>query len=207
MQAWLGGTFDPVHNGHLRVALDVAEALETTLNLLPCNVPPHHKQPQFSATQRLAMLTMAVTDEPALQVDDRELQRSGLSYTVDTLTELREELGSQPLCWVMGYDSFVSLPEWNRWTELFDLAHLVVCSRPGDAVELSAPLAREMKERQVTSANALRASKAGKIWCFEPTQLRISATDIRQRIAAGRSLRYLLPERVAQQVKEFSKTN
>lgn len=203
VKAWLGGTFDPVHNGHLRVALDVAEALSTPLQLLPCNVPPHQKQPMFSAGQRLAMLTEAVAEEPVLQVDARELQRDGLSYTVDTLTELRKEFGDTPLCWVMGYDSFVSLPQWSRWQQLFELAHLVVCDRPGSSAELPPELAAELENRLVTSANAFSGTKAGKIWRFEPTQLQISATDLRQRIAEGRSLRYLLPDAVATQVHQF----
>ncbi len=126
-----GGTFDPVHHGHLRTALEVLEGcgLEQ-LRLVPALVPPHRPQPRAPAPLRLEMLRRAVAGEPRLVVDDRELRRGGPSYTVDTLAELRAAVGTRPLCLVLGADAFLGLPGWHRWRELFALAHLVVVERP-----------------------------------------------------------------------------
>lgn len=194
----LGGTFDPVHYGHLRSALELQEALELKeIRLLPSAVPPHRPAPRASAEQRLAMLRLAIAGQSGLSVDSHELERSGPSYMVDTLTSLRAELGDTPLCLILGADAFLGLPSWHRWQELNDLAHLVVMHRPGWSVESAeAALKAQLRERRLDSASALAAKPAGGIWLQPVTQLDISATALRELIAAGRSPRYLLPEAV-----------
>ncbi len=194
-----GGTFDPVHYGHLRTALELQEALDLAqVRFMPCGTPPHREPPLASAQQRLAMLVLAVEEQPALMVDERELQRPGPSYMVDTLTSLREELGETPLCLLLGGDAFNGLTTWHRWQDLINLAHLVVMHRPGWTVapaqegELGALLAG----RLVTDKAPLHEQPAGCVLLQEVTQLDIAATTIRERVAAGRSPRYLLPEPV-----------
>ena len=133
----LGGTFDPVHFGHLRPALDVQQALEIRcIQLLPCRVPPHRDPPQGSPEQRLELLRLAVADEPALAIDTRELVREGASYMVDTLESLRAEKGEESLCLALGMDALLGLESWNRWREIAKLCHLVVMQRPDAHQEL-----------------------------------------------------------------------
>lgn len=194
----LGGTFDPVHYGHLRAALELGEALDLAeVRLLPSSVPPHRPQPQASVAQRLAMLQLAVAGERALRVDTRELERSGPSYMVDTLRSLREELGPTPVCLLLGVDAFLGLPGWYCWQELIGLAHLVVMHRPGWSLgSADAQLTALLAEHKADSASALAQSAAGRILLQPVTQLDISATALRELIAAGRSPRYLLPEAV-----------
>ncbi len=127
-----GGTFDPIHYGHLRPLWEVKEALKfDQLRLIPSFIPPHRGKPGASAKQRLEMLRLAVADVPDYEVDERELQRGGPSYTVETLQSLRNELGDQPLCWVMGLDAFLGLASWYQWRRITELAHIVVTQRPG----------------------------------------------------------------------------
>ena len=128
----LGGTFDPVHNGHLRMAIEVMElcALDE-VRLTPLHTPPHRLLPNTTPQHRLAMLSHAVKEVQGLRIDERELQRAGVSFTVDTLRSLREELGNKPLCLIMGMDAFQGLNTWHEWTSLVDLAHIIVASRPG----------------------------------------------------------------------------
>jgi len=201
-----GGTFDPIHFGHLRPAMELREALAMArMMLLPCSVPPHREQPQASAEQRLAMLEMAVADETTLEVDTRELRRSGPSYMVDTLISLREELGDTPLCLCLGVDAFLGLPGWHRWEALPELAHIVVAHRPGwtlDAESLPTPLAELMQQRQQADPQVLSKHASGAIVLHAVTQLDISATAIRDCIAAGRSARYLLPDAVWHYIQE-----
>ena len=129
----LGGTFDPVHFGHLRPALEVQEALEIPrVHLVPCRLPPHRDLPQASPQQRLELLQLAVAKEPALAIDTRELDRSGPSYMVDTLASLRAERGQQPLCLALGMDALLGLESWYHWRDIAELCHLVVMQRPGE---------------------------------------------------------------------------
>ena len=193
-----GGTFDPVHYGHLRPALEALEGLALDeVRMIPCGIPPHRGEPAASASQRLAMLELALEEQAGLRIDARELERPGPSYMVDTLTSLRDELPETPLCLLLGSDAFLGLPSWHRWRELTDLAHLVVMHRPGWEFEAAdAQLAALLAERQVSSHAALAAHPAGAILLLPVTQLDISATSVRGLIAAGRSPRYLLPEAV-----------
>jgi nicotinate-nucleotide adenylyltransferase len=199
----LGGTFDPVHYGHLRLAADVQRALALPeLRLVPANDPPHRDAPHAGAADRLAMLALALEEFPQLSVDDREILRQGKSYTVLTLEELRAEDARRPLLWIVGADALLGLPGWHRWRELFDLAHLVVVARPGVALEAALPreLAPEWQARLVTDPAALRARPAGTIYRQAVTPQPISATAIRATLARGpdgvASLRGLLPDRV-----------
>ena len=193
----LGGTFDPVHHGHLRLALEVYEALELqAVRLIPLGQPPHRSAPVASPELRLRMLRTAIGNELALILDDRELRRQGPSYTVDTLTDLRRELGDVPLCLLMGVDAFAALDTWHEWTRLIELAHIVVAQRPDAALPTAGPV-KELFERHRTDVvSDLHQNSAGCIWLLPIPQLDISASGIRALIAAGRSPRYLLPEGV-----------
>ncbi len=127
-----GGTFDPVHFGHLRPALEVQQALGLDeVRFIPAGQPPHRDMPHATAPQRLSMLQTAIEDQPGFAADEREIQREGPSYMVDTLALLREELGQIPLCLILGYDAFLGLPAWHQWHRLIELAHLVITHRPG----------------------------------------------------------------------------
>lgn len=200
-----GGTFDPVHYGHLRTALEVKEALGLEeLRFLPCGLPPHRRPPDAPAEMRLKMLELALRDAvPGFRIDTRELQREGPSYMVDTLISIREEVGATPLCLILGLDAFCGLPSWHRWRELFDLAHLIVMRRP-DAEEFAADatLAGLMQGRRVEAVEALRPKPAGFVHFLEVTQLAIAATQIRQLIRAGHDPRYLLPDAVLEFIRE-----
>ena len=191
--AIFGGTFDPVHLGHLSVAWEASELLDAEVRLMPASVPPHRPAPTANAAQRVAMLHAALQKQGRLVVDTRELERSGPSYTVDTLTELRAEQGDRPLVLLIGADAFAGLPSWHRWQALFEVAHIGVLSRPGVDAELPAALLAEIATRRVDTAAALRSSPAGKVIELSVTPLEISATRIRELLAEGRDPRYLLP--------------
>lgn len=197
----LGGTFDPIHYAHLRLAEEVGETLALAqVRFIPASIPPHRATPRVTAADRLAMTRLACADNPRFVVDERECHRDGPSYTVDTLIELRKEFGNEiGLCLLMGADAFALLMTWSRWERLFDLAHLVVAHRPGyelDADKLPAALAAQWKSRRTDAVSSLSDSAAGLIWPQAITPLDISATAIRAAIRAGRSPRYLLPAAV-----------
>ena len=192
-----GGTFDPIHYGHLRLAETAREALGLTrVRLIPAGQPPHRATPGAGGAHRLAMARLAAADNPAFEVDPAEVEAAQASYTILSLERLRAELGPRrPLVLLLGVDAFLGLPTWRRWTELFDFAHLAVANRPGyslDGATMPAALAEEATRRQASSS-ILRAAPAGHLVQFAMTPLAISATDIRARCAAGQSLRYLLP--------------
>ncbi len=191
--ALFGGTFDPVHLGHLSVAWEAAELLDAEVRLMPAKVPPHRHAPLATAEQRVAMLHAALQKQDRLTVDTRELRREGPSYTYDTLRELRVEEGARPLVLLLGADAFAGLPTWHRWRELFDVAHLGVLSRPGVEVELPHTLWAEIDARRTHDVAQLRTQPAGKVIELAVTPLEISATRIRELLAAGRDPRYLLP--------------
>lgn len=191
-----GGTFDPVHYGHLRTALEVQEALDLdAMLMLPARQPPHRDPPQASPEARRDMLALALQGQDRLVLDGRELARPGPSYMVDTLESLRAEHGERPLGLVLGEDAFAGLDSWDRWERLPELAHLLVMTRPGGVRPAGAP-ARLLAGRGVTEAARLKSRPAGLIYQCEVTALAISATAIRTQQAAGRSSRYLLPEAV-----------
>ena len=191
--ALFGGTFDPVHLGHLNVAWEAAELLDAEVRLLPASVPPHREAPVASAAQRVAILRAALQGQSRLTLDTRELDRAGPSWTIDTLHELRAEQGERPLVLLLGADAFAGLATWHRWHDLFDVAHIGVLSRPGVSARLPDELEREVADRRVAEASDLRALPAGKVIELAVTPLEISATRIRELLAAGRDPRYLLP--------------
>ncbi|MDC9724459.1 MAG: nicotinate-nucleotide adenylyltransferase [Gammaproteobacteria bacterium] len=192
-----GGTFDPIHFGHLRPALDVLEQLDLErIHLIPSANPPHREQPQATAEQRLTMLHLAVKNSAQFVVDDRELHREGPSYTFDTLLSLREEFPESPLYLMLGTDAFAYIQTWHRWDELLDLAHLVVMERPDETAEI--PTEIEGWYQQHLAIEGESNKLAGKIWPVKVTQLAISATDIRAKISQGLNPQFLLPDAVIQ---------
>jgi nicotinate-nucleotide adenylyltransferase len=193
----LGGTFDPVHHGHLRLALEVRELLQfSQVRLIPLASPPHRAAPLADADLRLAMLHAAVANEPGLIVDDRELQRGGPSYTIDTLTSLRVEFPDNPFCLILGMDAFAGLPTWKRWQELCELAHLVVAHRPGAVPPSDPKIQALLAQRECHDPDDLQKTPAGYIYLASLPLLDISSSRIRSYLAKGRNPRYLLPDAV-----------
>jgi nicotinate-nucleotide adenylyltransferase len=191
--AIFGGTFDPVHVGHLSVAWEASELLDAEVHIMPAGVPPHRSPPAASADQRVAMLRAALQGQSRLTLDTRELNRHGPSYTIDTLFELRAEQGDRPLVLLIGADAFAGLPGWHRWLDIFDVAHIGVLSRPGIETTLPEALVRALEDRRVNSSRDLFGRPAGKVIELAVTPLEISATHIRELLATGRDPRYLLP--------------
>jgi nicotinate-nucleotide adenylyltransferase len=191
--AIFGGTFDPVHIGHLCVAWEASELLDAEVLLMPARVPPHRPAPIASVEQRVAMLRAALAGQSRIRLDLRELERDGPSFTVDTLLDLRAEHADRPLVLLMGADAFSGLMQWHRWRELTGLAHIGVLSRPEVAPALPDELAALLAERRIDTPAALHDAPAGRIVELAVTPLAVSATRIRSLLAAGRLPRYLLP--------------
>ncbi|MDR2870976.1 MAG: nicotinate-nucleotide adenylyltransferase [Xanthomonadaceae bacterium] len=185
LRIYYGGTFDPVHDGHLAIARAACEALNSEVTLMPAADPPHRAAPGADAQQRCAMLELAIADDPRLRIDRRELLRTGPSYTVDTLQDLRSEYGEDaPLALLIGADSLLALPDWRRWRDLFALTHLIVAERPGSLLggDWPAPLAEMIEGRWTQRAAALVESPAGSLYrLHQPLRIE-SATRIRQEI-------------------------
>jgi len=194
-----GGTFDPIHCGHLRTAFELWQELRLEeVRLLPAGTPPHRDQLYASAAMRLQMVRAAIKDQPSFVVDDREVRRTGVSYSVDTLTELRQEYPGRSLCLLLGMDAFLGLPHWHRWRELLTLAHIVVAHRPGWHAPTSGPLGQVMVDHGTGSIRELHEQPAGRIYVHAGTQLEISSTELRALLVAGRDPRYLVTEEVRQ---------
>lgn len=205
----LGGTFDPIHFGHLRLAVEMAEALHLDqVRLIPAGAPPHRARPRATAAQRLEMVRRAIAGHPLLAADDREVRKDGPSYTVDTLAALRAERPpGAPLILLLGADALLGLTGWHEWRRLFDLAHLAVAHRPGfpaAAWEDALPdeLRRQLAKRRTDQPGDLAGQAAGCIYLHAITQLDISASRIRERALRGQSLRYLLPDPVIDYLQE-----
>ncbi|SMB21863.1 putative nicotinate-nucleotide adenylyltransferase [Sterolibacterium denitrificans] len=197
----LGGTFDPVHYGHLRLAEQAREQLGLAeVRWIPAGQPPHRDTPRGTPAQRLDMVKLAIAGNPAFALDAGEAFSRAPSYSVDTLTRLRGELGArQALVLLLGSDAFLGLADWHRWRELFDLAHIAVATRPGSTLtmdKLPDALAAEFAARRCNHANEIGGRPAGGILPFTITALDISATLLRASLAEGRSARYLLPDPV-----------
>jgi nicotinate-nucleotide adenylyltransferase len=196
----MGGTFDPVHYAHLRLAEEAAEALGLErVRWIPSGIPGHRAAPRTPGRHRLEMLRLAIAGNPRFEVDSVEAESVTPGFTIDTLARLRAELGSaRPLVFLIGADQLLALHTWRRWRELLDLAHFAVSARPGYAIEseaLAPEVAAELARRQ-SGPEGLAATPAGHIATFAMTPLAISASDIRHRLASGRSARYLLPREV-----------
>lgn len=199
-----GGTFDPVHNGHVAIARAAHAALGSTVRMMPAADPPHRPPPGATAAQRARMLDLAVAGEPGLCVDRRELERDGPSYTVLTLRELRAADPRVPVALLVGADSFLGLPGWRQWRELFRLAHFVVADRPGQALEpqaLPGELAAEAAGRWAADPAALLDAPAGRVLRLGQPLHDVSATGLRDRIRGGRRWEHLVPEAVAAHIR------
>ncbi len=198
-----GGTFDPIHYGHLRTALELLEGLPLAeVRFVPCAQQPLRGAPAAAAETRLNMVRAAVAGEPRFSVDTRELERSGPSYSVDTLTALRAENPQRSLCLVVGMDSFLSLPEWDRWEELMGLAHIVVAHRPGWQAPEQGILGNLVRERGTNLPEDVHSSGFGRVLITPVTQLEVSASDLRRSIGAGLDPKYLIPDSVREIIIE-----
>ncbi|HYM86752.1 MAG TPA: nicotinate-nucleotide adenylyltransferase [Pseudoxanthomonas sp.] len=200
LQFFYGGTFDPVHNGHLAIARAARDELKCTLRLMPAADPPHRAAPGANALQRAQMLDLAVADETGLVVDRRELGREGRSYTIDTLHQLRAEHGpGLPIALLIGADSFTGLPGWRDWQALFDLAHFVVAPRPGSPLDGALPqeLASAVSGRWTASPEVLKNTPAGRLFLLGQPLHPESASEIRRRIAGQEVWQGLVPPAVA----------
>ena len=197
-----GGTFDPIHYGHLRTGFELWQELKLAeLRWVPTGNPGHREQPIADPGLRRAMVRAAVADQPGFTVDDREIRRTGVSYSVDTLTELRAEFPDRSLCLILGMDAFLGLPNWHRWREIVQLAHVVVAHRPGWKAPTSGPLGELMVDHGTGGVRDLHAARAGRIYVHAVTQLEISSTDLRNIITAGRDPRFLVPEAVRERLR------
>ncbi len=199
MIGFLGGTFDPIHNGHLHAGRTAAALLNLErVHFVLAARPPHRSQPRTTIAQRWAMLELAVAGDTVLTADDREVRRNTSSYTVETLEELRAERGVHaPLVWLLGWDAYRSLPTWRRWQELLELAHLAVLRRPGSETDLDATMREFTAAHRVDDATLLRRTAAGAVFLFAAPMLSISSSDIRARLHHGDSVSQLLPRSVS----------
>lgn len=193
-----GGTFDPIHNGHLAVARSVAAQLQSVVHLVPCADPPHRAPPVASAAQRAQMVRLAIEGDPCLALDTRELRRAGASYTLDTLRELRADLGPDvAIACLIGADAFRGLNGWRGWRELFDLGHLVALTRPGHSLDALHPeLERELAPRRREAPAALRQATSGHVLELAVPAWEVSSTQVRAALAAGQALQRWVPDRV-----------
>ncbi|MGH8477878.1 MAG: nicotinate-nucleotide adenylyltransferase [Methylococcales bacterium] len=199
----MGGTFDPVHFGHLRAALEVRESLDLNeLRLVPAREPPHRAMPVASAELRLLMLRCAIRSQAGLLVDTREIERHGPSYTYDTLYSMREERPHENLGLILGTDAFCGLRGWYRWPELRKLAHFIVVHRPGCEIRMSEDFARQNGLPIANRIEDLWRNPAGCVIFQKVTQLDISSTAIREMIRQNKSPEFLLPEAVIEFITE-----
>jgi nicotinate-nucleotide adenylyltransferase len=200
----LGGTFDPIHYGHLRTALDVQQRLSLDeVRFIPCGEPAHRSKPVAEPLQRLAMVRAAIAGQEKFIADDRELRRGGPSYMVDTLASLKAEFPNKTLCLILGTDAFNGLDQWYQWQKLFNLANIVVMQRPASSAqtELNKRLITQLKARFVDADN-LKKNQNGAISFVPVTQLDISATDIRQQWQQGKNIQFLLPDPVLRLIQQ-----
>lgn len=197
----LGGTFDPIHFGHLRPALEISELLSLDeMRFIPSASPPHRWQPEASAEHRLEMVKLAINGVDNFVIDEREYQRKGASYTVDTLASIREDVGeNQPLCMLIGMDALEHFTQWKDWQGILDLSHLVISARPGyNKIQTQ----DWMKARVTESVDDLYQSPNGKLYFADVSQYDLSATYIRKQLLDSKSLRYALPDNVGEYIKQ-----
>ncbi len=199
----LGGTFDPIHFGHLRLALELYQAFDLDhVRLTPCYQPVHRKIPIASPEERLAMVKRAVASETALKIEDSEIRRKGPSYTVDTLADLRKRMPQAVFCILIGIDAFLGFTSWHRWQDILDHAHLLVAHRPNYHLPHTGIVAKLLRERLAEDPTVLHKKMHGCILLHPIKSMEISATDIRKQIAMGKNTRYLLPDNVYDFIKK-----
>ncbi len=201
----LGGTFNPIHFGHLRMAQELAESLSLdAVKFIPSANPPHKPPPQVSAEHRAAMVKLAITDNPQFQFDGRELSRTGASYTVDTLESLRNELGNQvSLILIMGSDAFTKFNTWHRWQEIIALCHIALVQRPVSSIKESLPKELEgfLHNHYTENSQDLHETNAGLVTMQAITPLEISSTAIRHELQNKHSARYLMADSVLEYIR------
>ena len=199
----LGGTFDPIHFGHLRTALELYQMLDLAeVRFIPCYQPVHRKEPLASPETRLEMVRSAIGTQSMFKVEDCEILRKGPSYMIDTLEELRKKLPDTPLCLIMGIDALLGFPSWHRYEDILKLANLLVVHRPQYHLPNTGTIAEMIKYRLKQNPAVIHENLAGNIILQPVTPLEISASDIRKLIARGLSPRYLLPESVHNYIQE-----
>lgn len=198
-----GGTFDPIHYGHLRTAFELLQALRLSeVRFMPAGDPPHREVTVASPELRLQMVRAAIGQQPGFNVDDREMRRAGPSYSVDTLAELRAEMPERSLCLIVGMDAFLGLPKWHQWQDILKLAHLVVAHRPGWRAPTMGPLGELLVDGGTGRVDDLHEARAGRIFIHAVTQLEISSTEVRKLVASGRDPRYLMPDGVREIIQQ-----
>lgn len=198
-----GGTFDPIHYGHLRTAFEMLQALNfEQVRFIPCGDPPHRGMTFANAGLRFRMVEAAIAGQAGFVSDDRELRREGPSYSVDTLVELRREFPARSVGLIVGMDAFLKLPDWHRWDEILDLAHIVVAHRPGWRAPDMGPLGELIAEYGTHRVDDLHNATHGRIHIHAVTQLEIASTEIRELVAAGRDPRFLMPDAVRDVIEE-----
>ncbi len=202
--ALFGGTFNPVHFGHLRIATELAEQLQVeSIRMMPCAFPPHRDEPAVSGEQRLEMLRLAIGQQSILQAEDIELQRPAPSYSVDTVRLMREKLGSQtPLFLCIGMDALNGLDRWHEWQRIQDYCHIVVSSRPGFTAPESGVLADWINQHRCDDLRVLNQSAHGNIYFCELTMLAISSTSIRKKVSNGENICFLTPDTVVDYIRQ-----
>jgi nicotinate-nucleotide adenylyltransferase len=192
-----GGSFDPIHIGHLRTACELWQKLSLDeVRFLPCRIPPHRDRPVAPAELRLQMVRAATEGQSGFVVDDRELKREGPSYSIDTLASLRADYPARPLALLVGMDALLSFPDWHRWREIFDFAHVIVAHRPGWKPPTAGRIGQLLSRLMVTTADELFAHPAGRIYVQPVTQLEISSSAIRVLVASGADPAYLVTDTV-----------
>jgi nicotinate-nucleotide adenylyltransferase len=194
-----GGTFDPVHVGHLRTAYELRVRFGfDRLHFIPAAEPPHRPRPSAPTEIRVQMLAAALAGETGTVLDRREIDRPGTSWTIDTAMSLRKEYPEHALCLLLGMDAFLGLPEWRDFERLFDFVNIIVARRPGTNLPDAGRLGRLLAARRVEPGPEQDWAAAGQIIVQDVTQLEVSATDLRASIRAGVEPRYLVPEAVLQ---------
>ncbi|MBB1272009.1 MULTISPECIES: nicotinate-nucleotide adenylyltransferase [Psychromonas] len=200
---FLGGTFDPIHFGHLRPALEIQQALALqALYLMPNYIAPHKAKSMASAQQRIDMVQLAIQDTPTLQLTTQELLRPSHSYTIDTLKLLREQYPETPLCFIMGMDSLIQFDSWYRYQEILSYCHLVVSHRPGWDPQFNSVISELLRKHQISNPTQLHRSLSGHIYFQSTTQLAISSSEIRDLLATNKSINFLTPQSVCTYIKE-----
>lgn len=200
----LGGTFDPIHNGHLAIAHAVQEKLQLQeIRFIPCFQSPHRNEPQASPADRLAMVKLAIKNEKKFIADDREIRRQGLSYMIDTLQSLRVEFPQTPLYLILSTDAFANFQHWQRWQEIPQYAHLIITQRPGYVLSENIPeLQKLLTKHQIQDITKLQQKLSGYIFLLDFVGPDIAATEIRKQIALGLAPRDLLPQDVWEYIQK-----